>query len=210
MTSLTAPQQEIFEHPARFRVVSRKVAKDLCLKTYCTGKPCLRGHYSERYVSNFRCLECLKMEEIKKRKAESDRKYREKNKDKKSEMDRRYRENNKDKIRESKRKYEKENRDRLLPGKNARSAERRANKLNATPHWYSEYDALVFQEMSQHCRDLYNIYKVKFNIDHIIPLQNDLVCGLHSANNWQILTRESNLAKSNKFDPEKEVMPCPV
>lgn len=29
-------------------------------KTYSTGKPCRRGHHSERYSSNGMCLDCLK------------------------------------------------------------------------------------------------------------------------------------------------------
>ncbi len=30
------------------------------LTTYNTGKPCKRGHHSERYVSTHNCAECLR------------------------------------------------------------------------------------------------------------------------------------------------------
>lgn len=36
-------------------------------------------------------------------------------------------------------------------------------------------------------------------VDHIIPLKSPLVCGLHSVENFQMLTREENSAKGIKF-----------
>lgn len=37
-------------------------------------------------------------------------------------------------------------------------------------------------------------------VDHIIPLNHTLVCGLHNEFNLQILTRDENIEKSNKFE----------
>ena len=41
------------------------------------------------------------------------------------------------------------------------------------------------------------------HIDHIIPLQNRLVCGLHCISNLQAIPAEDNLSKFNKFDPDR-------
>ena len=38
--------------------VSREAAKNAGYKRYFTGVPCMRGHVSERHVTNTRCVEC--------------------------------------------------------------------------------------------------------------------------------------------------------
>ena len=39
-------------------------------------------------------------------------------------------------------------------------------------------------------------------VDHIIPIQNKAVCGLHVENNLQILKKSENIRKKNKFFPD--------
>ena len=39
----------------------------------------------------------------------------------------------------------------------------------------------------------------KYEVDHIIPLKGENVTGLHVHNNLQIITKQKNIYKSNKF-----------
>lgn len=78
--------------------------------------------------------------------------------------------------------------------RNARNAARNARKLNATPKWLDR----------EHLDCIIGIYdKAKISgleVDHIIPLKNELVSGLHVPWNLQLLTERENILKSNKFN----------
>ena len=45
---------------------------------------------------------------------------------------------------------------------------------------------------------------VPHEVDHIIPLNGENVSGLHVFENLQIITKEENRSKSNKFDPNRK------
>jgi hypothetical protein len=69
----------------------------------------------------------------------------------------------------------------------------------ATPPWVRKQDLLLFYLDS---RNKTEETGVQHHVDHIIPLQHELVCGLNIPANLQVITAEENLRKSNKFDLE--------
>ena len=81
----------------------------------------------------------------------------------------------------------------------ARNAERRSSLLKATPVWAD------FDEILKIYRESIRLTKEKgitYSADHIIPLKNPIVCGLHVHINLMIITKADNCKKNNKFDQD--------
>lgn len=108
-----------------------------------------------------------------------------------------YRENNKEQRRLSGEKWRAKNKVLTCFLANAR----RAKKLQATPKW-AETEQKEIEALYREAARLQEETGTKYHVDHIIPLQSDLVCGLHCLANLQILTQTENNKKSNKFDPD--------
>lgn len=116
--------------------------------------------------------------------------YQKENKDKRK----LYLEENKESIKITRDIWRSCNRDKL----NASTANRRAAKLQRTAPWS---DKVAIRSLYAEARELEKQTGTKYHLDHIDPLQGDLVSGLHVENNLQILTEEQNCSKSNKFTP---------
>jgi len=67
---------------------------------------------------------------------------------------------------------------------------RRANIMKATPKWA---DLEKIKQFYLNC-------PIGFEVDHIIPLKNIMVCGLHVIDNLQYLSISENRKKKNKLD----------
>ena len=81
-------------------------------------------------------------------------------------------------------------------------ANRRAMLLKATPSWGNQDLVLQIYEKSA---QLTKETGIQHHVDHIVPLINNMVCGLHTEHNLQIITAESNLRKGNRlYDHESK------
>lgn len=173
-------KDEIKEYQQQYRKTHREENKEYQKEYYTNNadeqKQKSRKHYNENieYYNNY------------------NKQYYEQNTEEMKQYQTEYYYNNRELILENKKDYLKENR----PEFTARNAKRRATKMQATPKW-CEYDKI---------KELYNAAAiltesgVEHHVDHIIPLQNDIVCGLHCISNLQVLTADENLKKGNKFE----------
>lgn len=82
---------------------------------------------------------------------------------------------------------------------NALVAKRNAAKLRATPTWadFEKIEA-VYAEAIRRTRET----GVRYEVDHIVPLQGRTVRGLHWEGNLQVLPKAENISKLNRYWPD--------
>lgn len=78
------------------------------------------------------------------------------------------------------------------------SRERRKSSLrkHAMPSW-ADLDKI--KELYRYSRFLTESTGIRHEVDHIIPLVSDIVCGLHWEVNMQVITMQENRRKTNKL-----------
>jgi 5-methylcytosine-specific restriction endonuclease McrA len=74
------------------------------------------------------------------------------------------------------------------------TARRRARKLKATPAWANSKKINAMYRAAHEMEG--------YEVDHIVPLNSPLVCGLHWEGNLQILLAPRNRVKSNRYWPD--------
>lgn len=149
---------------------------------YFTGKPCSKGHVARRYTSSKSCTEChtaRNFDQIRTPKARSYAKM--------------YRDENKEKISLFRKKWLAKN-----PGKSReQSARRRAAKLQRTPNWLNDGHLFEIECINKYAASLRKI-GLRYEVDHIVPLQGDDVCGMHVPWNMQVISIFENRSKGNR------------
>lgn len=88
---------------------------------------------------------------------------------------------------------------------NARHAKYKSKKLQAIPKWFNELDEFVIKEAHALVRLRTKLIGIKWHVDHIVPLQSKLVCGLHCAANTQVIPAFTNIQKLNRYWPNMPV-----
>lgn len=122
---------------------------------------------------------------------EKARLYSRKNREVRLQKAKEYLEKNRDVINERSRLYKKNNKDVI----NSINSERRIKK-NRFKLKEDKVNILKIYKDSLKLKS----YGFDVQVDHIIPINHDIVCGLHVSWNLQILTKDDNIKKSNKFD----------
>ena len=188
---------------------TRAEAKATGAKYYFTGEPCKHGHIAPRKTKGA-CVECLKVEweQGNTARAEYFKQY-----------------NQSDAGKQAKQDYYARNKDAVIARANARplaertkhrekykaqnpelykamvSVRKRRHK-HATPAWITAEQKLAIRRLYLQAMELTRTTGERYVVDHIIPLINPTVCGLHVPWNLRVITQEENLAKSNKLvDP---------
>lgn len=172
----------------------------------CKNTKSIDSFYKNKARSDGFCNYCKKCDIKDRRKKETKVKYRknyrEKNLEKIQAYHKQYYQENKQLFYERNKQWCEDNRDRYRElwanyyktekGRKQHAfqqAKRRAQKLNATIPGFD--------------RELKEIYKncpKGQHVDHVVPLLNDKVCGLHVPWNLQYLTAEENFKKNNNFE----------
>lgn len=181
---------------------TRKEAKELGATHYYTGEPCIRGHIALRKTKGA-CIECVKEDWVKDNEKRSLKPKSEASKA----AGRRYYERNKEVVKARANARSPEERYRHKYAYKIKNPElykalvsvRRRKHRKATPKWITASQKLAMRELYLQAQNLTKLTGERYVVDHIVPLINEAVCGLHVPWNLRVITQEENLNKSNKL-----------
>lgn len=163
---------------------------------YFTGKPCKKGHISERSVSNGLCLECVKERMATRRKLRSKEQLitdHEKSRIRAAEWRKANPSHEGTKV--AKKEYKKRNPHKVI----ASTAKYRAQKKHRTPSWLTVDDLWLIEQAYEIASIRTKMFGFSWHVDHVIPLTGDTVSGLHVPTNLQVIPWIDNVRKANKF-----------
>jgi 5-methylcytosine-specific restriction endonuclease McrA len=181
---------------------TRSEAKASGATHYFTGIPCTRGHIALRKTKGS-CVECTKEDW-----AIDNEKRKEKPKSEAAKAaGRRYYEKHKELVvaraaarpPEERRKARNKHKEKNPELYKALTSVRKRRHRAATPKWVTKEQKTQMRQMYLEAQRLTKITKERYVVDHIVPLINDSVCGLHVPWNLRVMTQEENLKKSNKL-----------
>lgn len=168
---------------AYYREYEKRNAKRKALlrrDRYELNRPQILAARAEYYKDNVAAIKCRRSE------------YRKSNMERLRDAQLVWRKNNVDYLRLAKMKWAKAN-----PGA-VRSirARRRAAELKATPSWASRAE---IEKIYSEAARIQAETGIAHHVDHIVPLQGELVNGLHVPWNLRIITATENISKGNRL-----------
>lgn len=212
--------KKIAKRKTEFAFISDSVPEGKCYCSECRQlKELNESNFYKSKISKSSkvliCIDCRKMKT--KQRINNDESLRNKNK----ERCRIHYENNVSKYRSSSRKWKSENKIKVyeshkkyMQSEKAKELRRKSQanryKINpekhiaiscandsrirkARPKWQKSIEITTYYRLAR-------IFGLE--VDHIVPIKSNLVCGLHCLDNFQLLTREQNASKGNRFWPD--------
>ena len=181
---------------------TREEAKRTGAKYYFTGKPCSRGHVAPRKTKGC-CVECMKEDWV----TDNERRKALPKSEASKAAGRRYYERNRSAViaradarpEEEKRTHKKNHRLENPDYYKVLCNARRRRHREATPAWLTKEQKDNIKQLYIEAQKLTKLTGVRYEVDHIIPLINDSVCGLHVPWNLQVIPKLENLKKANKI-----------
>ena len=80
-----------------------------------------------------------------------------------------------------------------------KAAKRRAVNKLATPSWANQF---FISEIYDLAKRRTKALGARYSVDHIVPLQNAIVCGLHVEHNLRVISEQENSSKCNYWWPD--------
>lgn len=174
------------------RTVCKTCHREQCKKYYAENKAVSNAQTKRYYVENKAAMKAWAKKYRAENKAAIDaqrKRYYVENKAVIKARSKKWSQANPDKRSASAAVYKKANPDKI----SALNAKRRASKLQAIPAWFDKEEV----------NHIYKLAKAhNLVVDHMVPLNSNLVCGLHTADNLRCVHSSVNASKGNRHWPQ--------
>lgn len=166
---------------------TRKEALANGCKSYFTGVACVQGHVADRRTRNGECIAC---------RAERLSKWRTENTDAVKKHNSTQYAKHTQKIKDGIKKWAKNNPAKVMAYTRASQTKRNLRY----PKWLTADERWMMQQAYELAALRTKLFGFPWHVDHIIPLQGEIVSGLHTPYNLQVIPGADNVRKSNKFE----------